>query len=110
MIEIDVQQIPNQEFLRLIDGNRYLIKFRTFKDITLADITINEEPIKYGLRVSANSYLIPYPYLTNGGNFMFVCNDNDYPHYTKFGVTQQLVYLTAEEIAEIENADTESNS
>lgn len=104
MIEIDVQQIPNQEFLRIIDDHRYLLKIRTFNGITLMDITIDEVPVKYGIRVIPNEYIIPYKYLTKGGNFMFVCNDGEYPFYTKFGITQQLVYLTNDEIAEIENA------
>jgi hypothetical protein len=101
MIEINVQQIPNQEFMRIIDNVRYTIKLRTFHDLTIADITINEKPVKNGVRVLANELLIPYKYLTKGGNFMFVCPNEDNPHYTKFGVTQQLVYLDDSEIKEI---------
>ena len=101
MIQIDVQQIPNQEFEKEINGVRYTIKLRSFHDITLADITIDDTVVKHGIRVCANTLLIPYAYTTKGGNFMFYCMDNDYPYYTKFGVTQQLVYLTDAEIKEL---------
>lgn len=98
MIEIDVQQIPNQEFIREIEGVQYKLKFRTFQGMTLADIIADDVVLKRGVRVCPNTPIIPYKYLTNGGNFMFACLDGDYPHYTKFGVTQQLVYLTDEEL------------
>lgn len=102
MIEIDVQRIPNQEFEKEIDGVRYTIKLRSFNNMTLADITIDDEVVKHGVRVCPNTLIIPYEYLTKGGNFMFYCMDNDYPYYTKFGITQQLVYLTDEEIRELQ--------
>ena len=98
MIEIEVQQIPNQEFIREIGDVRYTIKLRTFQGMTLADITADDVVLKRSVRVCPNMPIIPYKYLTKGGNFMFFCLDADYPHYTKFGVTQQLVYLTDEEL------------
>ena len=101
MIGIDLQQIANQEFIRIEDNTRYKIKLRTFHNLTLADIYINDEPVKQGVRCVANEPLIPYNYLTKGGNFMFVCPDYDYPYYKKFGLTQSLVYLTNKELEEI---------
>lgn len=100
MIEIDLQQIPNQEFYREIDGNRYNLKIRTFKGITLMDVSINDVVVKHGVRVCPNTAIIPYEYLKEGGNFFFVCLNGDYPHYSKFGITQTFVYLTDEEIKE----------
>ena len=103
MIQIDVQQIPNQEFEKEIDGKRYTIKLRTFHALTLADITIDDTVVKRSIRVCPNELIIPYKYLTQGGNFVFYSMDGSYPHYTKFGVTQQLVYLTDDEIKELQN-------
>lgn len=102
MIQIDVQQIPNQEFEKEIDGVRYTIKLRTFHKMTLADITIDDTVIKHSVRVCPNTLIIPYKHLTKGGNFVFYSMDGSYPHYTKFGVTQQLVYLTDAEIQEMQ--------
>lgn len=98
MIEIDVQQIPNQEFIREVEGVRYNIKIRTFQGITLMDISADDVVLKRSVRVCPNVPIIPYKYLTKGGNFVFVCINGDYPHYSKFGITQQLVYLTDEEL------------
>ena len=101
MIEIDLQQIPNQEFIRIIDNTRYQIRLRSFHNMTLADVYINDIPVKLGLRCTPNCLLIPYEYLTEGGNFMFYSSDSSYPYYTKYGVTQSLIYLTASEVKEI---------
>ena len=101
MIEIDLQQIPNQEFIRIVDNVRYRICLRSFHNLTLADVYINDVAVKNGLRCAANEPLIPYKYLTEGGNFVFVCLNNDYPYYTKFGETQTLVYMTTEEMERV---------
>jgi hypothetical protein len=106
MIEIDVQQIPNQEFIREVDGTRYNIRLRTFQGITLVDIKEDDEVLKYGVRACPNKPIIPYDYLTKGGNFAFICLNGDYPYYTKFGITQQLVYLTDDELKEITGNET----
>ena len=106
MIEIDVQQIPNQEFIREVDGIRYGIKFRTHQGMTLVDISADKVVLKRSVRACPNVPLIPYQYLTRGGNFMFVCIDGNYPHYSKFGITQQFVYLTDEELKELSQSET----
>lgn len=106
MIEIDVQKIPNQEFIREVDGILYDIKLRTFQGITLVDILADNVVLKRSVRALPNTPLIPYQYLTKGGNFMFVCIDGDYPHYSKFGITQQFVYLTDEELKELSQSET----
>lgn len=101
MIEIDVQQLPNQEFIREVNGIRYDLKLRTSQGITLVDITADDVVLKRSVRACPNVPIIPYKYLTKGGNFVFICIDGEYPHYTKFGVTQQLVYLTDSELEEL---------
>lgn len=106
MIEIDVQQIPNQEFIREVDGVRYNLKLRTCQGMTLMDISADDVVLKHSVRVCPNIPIIPYKYLTKGGNFMFVCINGDYPHYSKFGVTQQLVYLTDAELEELSQNET----
>ena len=102
MIQIDVQQLPNQEFEKEIDGTTYTIKLRTFHGLTLADISIGEKVLKHSIRVCPNTPIIPYKYLTQGGNFVFYSIDGSYPHYTQFGITQQLVYLTDEELQDLQ--------
>lgn len=101
MIEIDLQNIPNQEFTKEINGVRYAFRLHTYDDILFVDIAADDESLKRGVRACPNTPLIPYNYKTRGGNFLFYCLKNEYPHYLKFGVTQQLVYLTDAEIAQI---------
>lgn len=104
MIEIEVQQIPNQEFIRDVDDVKYNLRIRTFNDMTFMDITADDVVLKKSVRLCPNTPIIPYKHLTKGGNFMFICLDGDYPHYTKFGITQQLVYMTNEELDEFNEA------
>lgn len=101
MIQIEIQKIPNQEFSVEINEVRYLLRIRTFKEMTFMDITINDELVKGSVRCCPNTLVIPYDYLTEGGNFIWQCLNNDYPSYEKFGDTQFLNYLTDEEISEL---------
>lgn len=109
MIEIEVQQIPNQEFIREVDGIKYDLKIRTFNNMTFMDITADDVVLKRSVRLCPNIPIIPYKYLTKGGNFMFICLDGDYPHYTKFGITQQFVYLTDEELKVFNEAQKDNS-
>jgi hypothetical protein len=100
MFQINLYNIPNQEFEIEFDKVRYKIKFRTIQNnFTIADIYINNELIKSSVRCCPNVPLIPYNYLRNGGgNFFFQCIDNDYPTYTLFNKTQTFIYITKSEL------------
>lgn len=102
MIEIAVQKIPNQEFDIELGGHRYNIEIRTFNEMTLMSVKIDDVDVKRSVRCCANQKVIPYNYLTKGGNLIWRCIDDDYPHYTKFGDTQFLYYATDEELAQLE--------
>lgn len=105
MIQIDVQQLPNQEFEKTIDEKRYTIKLRTFHGLTLADISIGETVLCRSVRVCPNTPIIPYKHLTQGGNFVFYSIEGSYPHYTQFGITQQLCWVTDEELQGLQNEE-----
>lgn len=101
MIEIDLQNIPNQEFVKIINDVKYDIRIRTFKGLTLMDIAIDDVDVKTGVRCMPNKIVIPYSYLTKDGNFYWYCKNDDYPNYKLFGITQQLVFFTNEELEKI---------
>lgn len=105
MIEIELKQLPNQQFGLEVDGNRYIIKIRTFQGMTLMDVTLNDEKKCTSVRCCPNAVIIPYPRLTRDGNFMFICQNNTYPNWELFGVTQRFCYLTNEEIGMLNNAE-----
>lgn len=98
MREIPLRQTPNQRIETTIDGVAYAIQLRTATPLTIADIYANGTLVKAGVRCVPGKKLIPYDYLTVGGNFFFYCLENDYPYYEYFGVTQRLIYLSDEEI------------
>ena len=99
MREVPLLNAPNQRVETTIDGVNYSIQLRTVQSFTTADIYADGEILKAGSRCIPGKPLIPYPYLTRGGNFYFYCLNDDYPYYEYFGITQKLVYLTDEEIA-----------
>ena len=100
MLYISLRKTPNQQVGTVIDGVSYTLNFRTTAHgILLVDLTVGSELLFSSQRCVANSLVIPYPYLTNGGNFYFLCTDNEYPDFNKFNDAHILLYLTDEEIA-----------
>lgn len=97
MIEIPLQAVPNQKITTTLENNLYELTFRTCGNIMSVDIVRNSETIETGIRCEAGVPLIPYEYLEDG-NFLILTQNDDYPWYEQFGITQYLVYLTFEEI------------
>lgn len=95
---IRLASIPSQELNVTRDGDRYQITLKAdeYGDI-IADIYRDDEPLLTGFFVVAGLPLIPYEHLENG-NFIFVTDDDDHPNYEKFGSSQYLIYLTADEM------------
>jgi hypothetical protein len=56
------------------------------------------------VRAVPQSPLIPYQYL-EAGNFIVTTDNDEYPIYTQFGITQYLVYLTQSELEELRAND-----
>ena len=99
MIIVPIAAIPNQTFSITLDGNQYDISLFVATNIMAMDIIRNDEVIIMGQRLVANYPIIPYRYLEDG-NFIFTSNNGDYPYYTEFNVTQQLIYLSQVELNE----------
>lgn len=98
MIEIALQQTPNQSFSLDVDGLTFDITLKT-ATYTVADVYIGNELIISGTRVMPYRPIVPYEYLLQeAGNFFFITEDGEYPMYDQFGTTQSLVYLTADEV------------
>ena len=104
MQEIPLEKQPNQEFTITLNATPYVIKLRTLETGgTLADIQVNNEPLISGLLCRANELLIPYPYKARNGNFVFTDAGEEYPHYTRFGDTCKLYFLTPQELNNANN-------
>jgi hypothetical protein len=52
-----------------------------------------------------NMPLVPYAYLApEEGNFYFFTEGDQYPHYSRFAGTDELVFLNTEELKELYHA------
>lgn len=114
MIEVPVQAIPNQTLSIQLDNNQYDIHIvattATTTDTgqgqvagevnTVITIVRNNVTIVSGFRAMSGYPIIPYQYLEDG-NFAFLTDNDDYPDYRKFGITQSLIYASASELETI---------
>lgn len=96
---ISLEVIPNQSLSIQLDEVRYGIRLRDINGMMSADISIDDELIIEGLRVVGGFPLIPYKYLeSDGGNFIFLTELGDLVYWDQFGITQSLLYFSAEEL------------
>ena len=68
MRDIPLQNVPNQRVETTIDGVSYAIQLRTVQNLTVADVYADGKLLKGGVRCVPGQRLIPYRYLTVGGN------------------------------------------
>lgn len=96
---VPLESLPNQSLSIQLEENRYDLRFRDLGGMMSVDISINDEVILQGSRVTGAAPLIPYKYLEQGGgNFLFVTELGDIPYWDQFGVTQSLLYVTKAEL------------
>jgi len=100
MILIPIQAIPRQEFKVTLDSSVFDITLVAVQDMMYATIVNNGVTIVSGARCVAG-----YPILTSksmlgqAGNFGFSTPNNENPWWPNFGITHQLLYATALELA-----------
>lgn len=99
-IKIKLMQYPNQTFPVTLDSSRYEITIKDVDQCLTIDITKDDAVIIQGCRILPNSLIIPYTYLTDG-NFILVTQDEELPDWNQFEITQELFYLTGDEITDI---------
>jgi hypothetical protein len=109
MIEIPIAAVPNQTLSIQLDQNNYDIGLFTTNrananlvgdGVMGITITRNGLLVVSGLRLVPNYLIIPYLYLEDG-NFVFVTQNDEYPDYPQFGITQSLIYASASELGAI---------
>lgn len=99
---IPLENVSNQSLSIQIDDIRYYIRFRDIGGMMSADMSIDDQLIFEGVRVVGGYPLIPYKYLEgDGGNFIFLTELGDIVYWDRFGITQSLLYFSAEELAVI---------
>jgi hypothetical protein len=98
MYNVELSQIPNQEFTYTVGNDTFRIKLRTIQDLTFADIFLGDKPLLYSQLCTPNNFINLYRYISAGGKFYFKCVDNEYPNYKKFGGAHQLLFYTEDEL------------
>ena len=111
MMQIPIINIPNQSLTLQLNNNQYDLTIHATQDnsdgttgIMAMDIYINNSIIILGVRTVSLYPIIPYHYLSNG-NFVFVTKNFEYPDWRQFGITQNLIYFSGEELEAIANGE-----
>jgi hypothetical protein len=100
MQQVTLNSIPNQKLSVDALGVGYGIELRIIEDIMYATVYADSVILCYSVRCVPNQPMIPYAYLTKGGNFVWSCQDNDYPDWQKFNGLHSLLFLTDAELLE----------
>lgn len=100
---IPLEALPNQNFTVTLGNNTYNFRINTCVNITAVTLYRNLELLFSGERVPPFTPVIPYRYLESG-NFFFITQNEEYPIYDKFGVSQFLLYATQDELETFRNA------
>lgn len=98
MRNIPLAAIPNQSLSVRLDDRRLVLRLKEASGVMVADLDRDEVRIISGVRVLAGEPIIPYKYLEEG-NFILLTLDDELPDWRQFAATQNLVYLSPEELA-----------
>lgn len=99
MQEIELNSTPNQSLGVTLNGINYKLNIKLFDDVLYMTVYAANVLLCSGVRAMPNQVVIPYPYLTDGGNFFWYCSDGEYPDWNKFNNRHKLLWLTDAEIA-----------
>ena len=89
---------PNQSFTLTIDSVRWGIRLRDVMGLMVADISRAGAALLTGTRILAGEAIIPYRYLETA-NFIMLTVGDELPDWQQFGMSQLLLYMSADEIA-----------
>lgn len=103
MIDVNIQAVPNQSLSILLDGAQYSIAIREANGIMSATVIRDSIVLIDNVRLVSGTPVLPYDYLESG-NFVLTTEAFALPEFSQFGVTQFLLYLTADEVAELRAA------
>ena len=103
MIDIGIAALANQAISIQLDASFYEIQLRESNGVMAATIARDGVTLVTNSRVTAGTPLLPYRY-QEAGNFIVTVDDDALPYWDQFGVTQFLVYLSADELAAYRSA------
>lgn len=95
---IPISAIPNQSFSARLDNSLYDITIKEARGSMVISMTRDGATLLDAIRLTPGTPIIPYAY-KESGNFVLTNINDDLPDYNKFGVSQNLIYLSAAEMA-----------
>lgn len=95
---IPLDPVPNQSMSVTLDGNRWDITLKECNGVMCASLVLNDAAILSGQRLVAGVPFIPYRYLQTSGNFWILTDSDQLPDYTRFGIDQEMVYVSFGEL------------
>ena len=98
MYIVELEKVPNQELTFIVGESALRVQLRTIQNLTFMTVFLNEQPLIYSQLCTPNNFVNLYKYISAGGKFYFRCVDDEYPYYTKFGETQNLIFYTEDEL------------
>lgn len=100
MQEITLEKIPQQTFSISLGGYRWGLSFRAVKGFTLATVEKDGEKVIDSVVCMPNMPILPFSYMSVG-DFVFVCDNGEYPSYENFGTSVKLYWLEPEDVLQI---------
>jgi len=102
MILIPLQKVEKQSLSIMLDNILHQISLLECNGIMAATIVRDGVTVIEGRRAVASVPLIPEG-PREAGNFVFTTLNDEMPYWSEFGSTQQLFYLTVEEMETLRN-------
>ena len=101
--DFNLQKIPNQSFtttLNNIDMDITIKLAGENEPVMLFAIQTNNGYLCPYIPIFANQGVLPYQYMINeiGGQFFFDTENDEYPNYEQFGITQFLSFVTLDDL------------
>lgn len=98
MQQIEIASIPNQRLTFITGGVMWDISIKQTHGCMSVDMICGGVTLATGQRIVAGALFLPYYKLWRNGNFIIETEDDDLPHYTKFGVSQFMYYVSKSEL------------
>lgn len=104
MLNISLNNYPNQSFPVLIGGRRYQLNIKDCDGFMVIDISCDNQLIIQGQRLLSGTPLIPYHYLEQG-NFLFISENDELADWHLFGEKQFLYHVSDDELVTIRGGE-----
>lgn len=101
MITVPLSPIPNQTFSVTVGDYQFDFTLKALGDSGIVmDLLRDGITIVQGLQIVPGSWLVPYPYLCDTGNFALICEDEAVPQWDLLGTKQVLYFFDVQEVAD----------